>query len=152
MLGTLSAQRQEILPPSTRKMTAFKYPQTKSYLIFQTPRLLFSVENIRLTLEHYLNICIFLNKYVACFRHDDKILQCEQRKNVSQNIKRLLQKHLILQILQNQSIKTDQCHTEEAKSYLSGLEENGRSACKGKWGLKLRQIATAILWRDGREE
>lgn len=32
--------------------------------------------------------------------------------------------------------KMDQCHNEEAKSYLGGLEENDRSVCKGKWGLK----------------
>lgn len=29
----------------------------------------------------------------------------------------------------------DQCHNEKAKSYLSRLEENGRSVCKGKWDL-----------------
>lgn len=32
--------------------------------------------------------------------------------------------------------KMDQCHYEEAKSYLSRLEENDRSVCKSKWGLK----------------
>lgn len=37
--------------------------------------------------------------------------------------------------LQNQSIKLDQCHTEGAKSYLSGLEENGRRPAKANGDL-----------------